>query len=43
MYVARGEGSAPEINITKAARFDELENVNLAGCTALPTNLLRHV
>ena len=29
IYIVRGEGHAPEIYITKPARFDELENIYL--------------
>ena len=41
--VVRGEGRTPEINVTKSARFDELENMHFVGYIALPTDLHSHV
>ena len=37
ILLVRGEGRAPEIVITKSARFDELENIYFVGYAALPT------
>ena len=36
--IVRGKGRAPEITVTKSARFDELEHVYFVGYIALPTD-----
>ena len=41
--LVRDEENAPEINVSKSARFNELRNTHFVGYNALPTCLLRHV
>ena len=36
LSTVRGEGRAPEITVTKAARFDELDNISFVGYKVLP-------